>query len=391
MFAPMTTDNGQLCRLLDQLKADAAHNASVMERCAERELALLTADGLTSLLLRLTVGLQKSFNLRDVRLALLDPYQVVRDLLSSLGVTPQEVPGLRLLKGVDEVPYDQVTAASPVLGLWDQQRHGWLTRKGARSVAILPLRRSDGLVGFLSLASTDPKRFTVDHATDFLARLANIAAVCLENAVNRERLRLTGLTDALTGLFNRRYLNQRLHEETARALRHREPLSCLFLDVDHFKRVNDSYGHGAGDRTLYEFSRYLLAQLRASDIATRYGGEEFAIILPNTDKHNACHLAERIRLGIGTHPIELDTGERIRITVSIGISDLQPGGAGTSVPSAAKCLLERADAAVYGAKSSGRDRVVHADDIAATTSRSMPSRSDGQGLKGVDEVLLKGP
>ena len=363
MLATVAADRGQLRQLLDKLTADAAHNAAVMERCAERELALLTAEGLASLLMRLTVDLRESFNLRDVRLALIDPYHVVRDLLGSLGVAPQDVQGLQLLKGVDDVPRDQVVAASPVLGRWDYQRHGWLTRHGARSVAILPLRRSDGLVGFLSLASTDPKRFTKDHATDFLARLANIAAVCLENAVNRERLRLTGLTDALTGLFNRRYLNQRLHEETARALRHREPLSCLFVDVDHFKRVNDSYGHAAGDQVLNELSRYLQSQLRASDIATRYGGEEFAIILPNTDKHNACHLAERIRLGIGTHPVELESGERIRVTASIGISDLNPVSKAT-IPQAAKTLLERADAAVYGAKSNGRDRIVHADDIA---------------------------
>lgn len=362
MFATMT-DRDQLRHLLERLSADAAHNASVMQHCAERELALLTADGLESLLLRLTVGMQESFKLRDVRLALLDPYHVVRDLLVSRGVNPSEVPGLRLLTDVADIPHIQVVTKSPMLDEWDDQKHAWLTRRGARSVAMLPLRRTDGIVGFLSLASSDPKRFTESHATDFLARFANIAAVCLENAVNRERLRLTGLTDALTGLFNRRYLHQRLHEETARAMRHREPLSCLFIDVDHFKRINDSYGHAAGDQVLHELSGYLQSQLRASDIATRYGGEEFAVILPNTDKRSACHLAERIRLGVGTHPLELETGERIRVTVSVGISDLS-SGVKTSIPLAAKLLLERADAAVYGAKSGGRDCIVHANDIA---------------------------
>jgi diguanylate cyclase (GGDEF)-like protein len=355
-------DARQLRRLLDHFASEAEHNRSVMARCEQRELALLTADGLAQLLVRLTVGMQASFRLRQVQLALVDPYGVIRDLLASLGMIPEDVPGLRLIENLGALPRAFRDATQPRLEPWQQPQHGWLFDPGLGSVAVLPLRRSDGLVGFLGLGSTDPKRFIADYATDFLSRLATIAAVCLENAVNRERLRLTGLTDALTGLFNRRYLNQRLHEEVARALRHREPLACLFVDADHFKRINDIHGHAAGDRVLADLGRFLRQHLRSSDTATRYGGEEFALVLPQTDHANARQLAERIRAGVAARPIQLEDGEVIRVTVSIGVASL-PENPSTNIETAAAALLEDADAAVYAAKRAGRDRVMAASEL----------------------------
>ncbi len=352
----------QLRQLLDRLTDDAAHNQAVMARCAERELALLTADGLAQLLVRLTVGMQASFGLRQVRLALFDPYGVVRDLIASLGMAPTDVPGLRLLDHGGQIPPALLFATVPLLGDWRHADHAWLFDPGLRSVAVLPLRRSDGLVGFLGLGSAEGGRFTAHHATDFLARLGTIAAVCLENAVNRERLRLTSVTDALTGLFNRRYLNQRLHEEVARALRHAEPLTCLFIDADHFKQINDRHGHAAGDRVLASLGGYLRGQLRTSDTATRYGGEEFALVLPQTDRGNARQLAERIRAGVSARAVELERGERVRVTVSIGLSSL-PNPPLPDVAATASYLLAQADAAVYAAKRAGRDRVFDALDL----------------------------
>ncbi|MFM1892171.1 MAG: hypothetical protein RLZ44_1248 [Pseudomonadota bacterium] len=351
-----------LRRLLDRFTTEAEHNRSVMARCEQRELALLTADGLAQLLVRLTVGMQASFRLRQVQLALVDPYGVIRDLLASLGVIPEDVPGLRLVENLDALPRAFRDASQPCLEPWQHPQHGWLFEPGLGSVAVLPLRRSDGLVGFLGLGSTDARRFTAEHATDFLGRLATIAAVCLENAVNRERLRLTGLTDALTGLFNRRYLNQRLHEEVARALRHDEPLACLFVDADHFKRINDTHGHAAGDRVLADLGRFLRQQLRSSDTATRYGGEEFALILPQTDRANARQLAERIRAGVAARPVQLEDGATVRVTVSVGVAGL-PDNPSRNIETAAAALLEDADAAVYAAKRAGRDRVMDAGEL----------------------------
>ncbi len=111
------------------------------------------------------------------------------------------------------------------------------------SLALIPLRRNDQLDGVLIFGSYDPGRFNAELASDFLAHLGMVAALCIENAANRARLLRSGLTDFLTGFHNRRYLNARLREELARAQRFRQPIACLMIDVDHFKRINDKNGH----------------------------------------------------------------------------------------------------------------------------------------------------
>jgi len=157
---------------------------------------------------------------------------------------------------------------------------------------------------------------------------------------------ISGLTDALTGLHNRRYLERRLDEEIARARRYGHPLSCLFIDADHFKRVNDLYGHAAGDQALREISLRVKECLRASDVATRFGGEEFALLLPQTGAREAFSLAERIRKRVLAHPIPLDRGDSLNISVSIGVSELDPKLAEKPgqklISDADRALMERA-------------------------------------------------
>ncbi|MCW8889039.1 MAG: GGDEF domain-containing protein, partial [Sedimenticola sp.] len=220
----------------------------------------------------------------------------------------------------------------------------------------LPMLRRSNLVGLMGLGSQDPNRFTRQHASDFLNRLATISAICLENTANREHLVVAGLTDALTGLHNRRYLDRRLEEEVTRALRYQHPLSCLFIDADHFKRINDTHGHGAGDSVLREIALRVKECLRASDIATRFGGEEFALLLPQTDAHEACTLAERIRQRIQDKAITIHGGESVAVTVSVGVAPMR-FEASTEVATVSKQLLDESDRALYLAKASGRNRV----------------------------------
>ena len=132
----------------------------------------------------------------------------------------------------------------------------------------------------LVFGSRDGSRFTADLASDYMAHLGVIAAICLENAVNRARLVRSGLTDFLTGFHNRRYMNARLREELARAQRDKRAVACLMIDVDHFKRINDAYGHLAGDSVLREVARRIDSEIRMSDTGARFGGDEFAIVLP---------------------------------------------------------------------------------------------------------------
>jgi diguanylate cyclase (GGDEF)-like protein len=156
--------------------------------------------------------------------------------------------------------------------------------------------------------------------------------------------------DALTGLFNRRAAAELLSQERARALRQRTPLSVLMLDIDHFKRINDHWGHAAGDGVLLALADALRQELRVNDIGVRHGGEEFLVILPAASAMQAFEAAERIRTEIGRLAIPLD-GAVESITVSVGIATfdgLEPDGA----------LIARADAALYQAKQSGRNRSI---------------------------------
>ena len=181
---------------------------------------------------------------------------------------------------------------------------------------------------------------------------------CIENTINRARLLRSGFTDVLTGWNNRRYLAVRLGEELARARRDGTRLVCLMLDIDHFKRVNDTWGHAAGDAVLKELAQRVEAQVRASDVAARYGGEEFVVLLPDTNVAAAEKLAERIRTGIAEAPIDLPGGESVTITASIGIAEVCPKPDDKDLKTLGDSLIARADVALYAAKSAGRDQVV---------------------------------
>ena len=137
------------------------------------------------------------------------------------------------------------------------------------SVALVPVRHSDAIEGVLMFGSADKARFGAQLATDFLAHLGLVSAVCLENGVNRARLLRSGFTDFLTGFYNRRYLQARLREELARAQRLGHTLALLMIDVDHFKQINDRFGHLVGDMVLHEVAERIGAQMRTSDTGAR--------------------------------------------------------------------------------------------------------------------------
>lgn len=161
------------------------------------------------------------------------------------------------------------------------------------------------------------------------------------------------ITDPLTGLYNRRYLERRLKEEVARAYRYDFPLSALLLDIDHFKKVNDTYGHLVGDQVLKNLGKLIIDTARDTDITVRYGGEEILVITPNTKVSVASHLAERLRKTVELSRLTTvgkNNEQAIRITVSIGVSGLGADGG--------QALIKNADEAMYRAKQEGRNRVV---------------------------------
>ena len=178
------------------------------------------------------------------------------------------------------------------------------------------------------------------------------------------------ITDPMLGIFNRRCLDRRMNQELLRAKRHAIDLAIMLVDVDHFKRVNDSWGHNIGDLALKHLADLMVRTLRQTDVVARFGGEEFVVLLPHTSAQEAMHLAERVRNTIELTPLNMvgKHGERqeLKITVSIGVSWLQPDDTDVSQ------LVERVDRAMYKAKQSGRNRVVCSDGRPVETEEQQP-------------------
>lgn len=172
----------------------------------------------------------------------------------------------------------------------------------------------------------------------------------VENAYHEEIYKLT-ITDGLTGAFNKRYLMETLEKELARAKRYSRSLSILLIDLDHFKKINDSYGHLMGDKILREICNLFIKRIRREETLTRYGGEEFIILLPETDKNGAITLAEQLRKMIEEHKFVIDDME-INITISIGVGIFE----GKEVTP--ENLIKEADKNLYKAKNSGRNKVI---------------------------------
>lgn len=212
----------------------------------------------------------------------------------------------------------------------------------ARMVATLVLldrRASSGL----------PKLTTA--VDDLLAAALEGPAQALDNALTLRRAEALSVTDDLTQLYNSRYLNHVLRREVKRASRSARPLSLLFLDLDGFKSVNDTHGHLAGSRALVEAAAVIRGSARETDVAARFGGDEFALILPDTGSDGASAVAERVRDRLASHPFLASDGLSIRLTASVGVATLP------DVASTAEALVRAADMAMYRVKEAGKNGI----------------------------------
>lgn len=175
---------------------------------------------------------------------------------------------------------------------------------------------------------------------------------------SNELLKNLSNTDSLTNLHNRRHIMELLETEFERGLRYESFLSVLMLDIDHFKQINDTYGHQAGDKILNDIGAILEDVRRKSDLPGRYGGEEFIFVLPHSDTTGASSLAERIRSKVEDYPFKKPDGTSIKVTLSVGAATYPSAGVHTSAE-----LIKKADTALYSAKAQGRNRVVIANSI----------------------------
>ena len=357
----------ELRERLRVLTEEVARNELLLRKTQAREVELLRAHSLGELFDRIVIGLRDAYALDFVTLTLFDPQYELRHLSGNENLSSAVIENVRFVDAIAALAPRLAQFDRPWLGPYDPADHDQLVNREIKggSVALIPLPRDNRAIGVIAFGSRDPRRFTSDLAADFLAHLGVVVGISLENAVNRARLVRSGVTDFLTGWHNRRYFHNRLREELARAERTGKALACLMIDIDHFKEINDRFGHLAGDEALKEVARRAEAEIRAGDTGARFGGDEFAILLAGVESAQALKLADRIRQGVGAAPIRVHGGAPVTVTLSIGLATARPQPRSHDYKAQAERLIAEADAALYRAKSAGRDRVEVASHVIA--------------------------
>jgi len=350
---------GQLRALIDQ----AENNHAIMMRHQAFDLELVAAGSFQDLVTTIFRQLPVISDLDIVTLSLVDADADIYTVMHKLGVDFEILPNLLFHEDASALGYDRPDGRlpKPRLGVHDPALHrAAFPQPPAQlaSVALVPLLRNARLLGSLNLGSRDPERFTPQLGTDFVEHMGSIIAICLENVISNEMLKYIGLTDALTGVYNRRYMDRRLVEEIARARRQSYRISCMYIDVDYFKQVNDTWGHGCGDEVLREVAARIKAELRISDALARFGGEEFVVLLIDADLNSASMVADRIRASVANQPFVIGAGTMLSVSVSIGVATLDDFERDHAIEGVAQQLVAQADQALYQAKEGGRNRVV---------------------------------
>lgn len=362
-MSELQSENTKLKKTVNSLLSRIEDNDRIDRHFEGFEFKLLNSSRLIEVLDLLMVEALSYFGLEDVGLILVDSDYSVHDLLQHL---EQESYQNRLrLRHNDDFAlslYSSRRARYEItLGRMDPltRRQLFPNSSAIASVALLPLIRNKKLIGSLHFGSASPERFTADKAVDFMRHLASICAVCLDNSLAHEHLRRQSRIDMLTQVSNRMNFEMEFAKELERSGRSDDPLSCLFVDVDHFKAINDNFGHQNGDICLKAVAAAIKPQLRKTDLLARYGGEEFVVVLHRCETAEAVFIAERIREAVAALKIPADGQKKISPTVSIGLSCWLPAVEGNkNLQKLGQKLLKCADEAMYEAKHSGRNRVI---------------------------------
>ncbi len=256
---------------------------------------------------------------------------------------------------VEDSQLDPVCAhAMPADGMGETLRREPANRGSPVVRLCVPMIAHGEALGVMYLRSNQTSMLTEDMQ-DLARTVSEQIGLALSNLKLQETLRAQSVRDPLTGLFNRRYMEASLQREISHAHRHGQAIGIVMLDIDHFKRFNDTFGHEAGDAVLAEFGRLLKSRSRGEDIACRYGGEEFMLILPEAPLEVAVERAEQLRQSVHALKVEHHGQSLGLITASFGVAAFKVHGEG------AEDMIRAADAALYRAKEQGRDRVVAAE------------------------------
>jgi diguanylate cyclase (GGDEF)-like protein len=345
---------------LDGILDRVQENSLTLKRFQVFEKRLLNLDSLQNMIDHLLDEAKLFFDLDVVTFCLIDEKREIAGFLADDDYDYHNKEGFILLEDKELLKSTFGLSPTPYLGNYKSSNCADFFPNQKRkpvSVAIIPLSRRGIYFGSLNLGSFSSNRFVNTMATDFVEHMVSIVSICLENNLNFEMMRRTSHLDTLTGVNNRRFLEQRMGEEIDRSQRQGEPLSCLFLDLDYFKAVNDNYGHLAGDHVLATVADLMKTLLRSNDVLARYGGEEFVALLTNINEVKAVEIAERIRKQ--TEQLTITYAEHaINITLSIGFSTYIPSSSSSiGTKEIAEQLILFSDTALYDAKQTGRNKV----------------------------------
>lgn len=279
-------------------------------------------------------------------------FAMALDLLNTLARVRQEESVLENMKNMFQMLFAPRAVAFRTSGKVDSASD--LAGINDADSFVLPVQGSSGLLGYLDIIGVNQPRH-LDQYKRLADRIVNICGLAIENARHYQTIKDLSDTDGLTGIANRRKLEEHLAQEWRRLLRDKKPLTLMMCDIDYFKPYNDLYGHQAGDDCLKSVAAVLAGHSqRSGDLAARYGGEEFTIVLPAVDHEGAAKLAEIIRRDVEALMIEhADSSISAYVTLSIGVACRVP-----TAESTADKLVKNADRALYEAKAKGRNRVV---------------------------------
>jgi len=363
-------ENRKLKRQLDNLLRRARTNEQKQELFDSFGFEIISASTPAELRDYVLFQMQTRFQLQDVVMTLIDFDHDTEKLFYGHDSDAKLMYQTKLLILDAQEDKEKISKIKdfPMLGTNILTQFDWMLAgledtTTCKSAALLPLIRNKKLIGTLLLLSRDVNRYQTGIGTTFLQKLSAMTAVAIENCLNQQRIKEIGYQDPLTQAYNRRYFDLRFNDEIERSLRQEDNLACMFLDVDFFKNVNDTFGHHVGDLVLTQLVNLIKEQVRACDIVARYGGEEFAVVLPGVTLERATEIAERLR-----NAVQVDSRLRcgqggLSVTVSIGLEILSGlKEKGLTTKEIGNVLLQHADLALYEAKSSGRNRVVVYDE-----------------------------
>ncbi|HTZ40899.1 MAG TPA: sensor domain-containing diguanylate cyclase [Syntrophales bacterium] len=328
-----------------------SRNEEIAQKFFSIETSILSIHNFRDLFERLLSEITEKFSVPHVWITMTEDNDVYR-LLDRM--TPSNTFGERL-KVIDAKAFDELIAgdAAPLLANEALERFEVLqtacTKKTLGSIAVVPLTYEGTAIGSLNLGDVSPDRYAEGMDASLLKQLAVKVSICLSNVMAHERLAMLAFRDPLTDLLNRRIMEQVLRREFDRARRYGTELAVVFLDIDRFKGINDRYGHDTGDEVLKWVGNRMCSMSRESDVVSRFAGDEFVIILPNTGTDRAYHFVDRLQTFFLSTNLAYD-GKAIPVSLSCGIATMADAGI-TDAPS----MLKKADERLYQSKNSKKE------------------------------------